>query len=104
MMEFIIVSNRGYWGKGATLLEAAQNCSIGNEVHKCYIYKIHERLISDWEIGSFGGLSWTWHEDFFKLLEDKRDYLKDIQDSITLGSFEVSVRAKKVILKDIEPN
>ena len=67
MITYWIITNRGYWGKGETLLEAAKNASV-NETKsaECFgtVYMTSDLCTENPYVSDFGTLNWTWKEDY----------------------------------------
>lgn len=69
-MQYLIVTQKGWWGKAKTPLEAAKNASIGGVYVEGYMLRIPEAIAEKLYCTDMGGWSYHYTDPLMKLCPD----------------------------------
>lgn len=72
--EFLVITVKGYWGKGRTVEEAAKEANVKGSFVRGVVYYADQSLVEG-EISctGMGGTEWKWTEQAMELVESE-DY------------------------------
>ncbi|MBW2690664.1 MAG: hypothetical protein JRC99_12120 [Deltaproteobacteria bacterium] len=97
-----MITNRGYWGKGETALEAAKNANVRSSWVHGAVYHAPERMVEgEIEVGDMGSAKWNWREDFYPALKGhpSLDYIAG--KYIELAKGELKIIKGELIVKTV---
>jgi transcription termination factor Rho len=97
-MEYVIVTGAGYWGKGATLVEAAKNANVKGTAVRSMIVQSDPRLFESVTVDGDGGVLWHWNED---ALEIPKRFVGAIRQISNLGYFHVKIIKGNLVITTI---
>lgn len=93
--KFVVITNRGYWGKADTLKQALKNA--GGFPAEVIVYRYPETLVKldSIAVNGMGGVEFKYTELGVKVRED----LPNLHNMFKMGNFDVS---KQLNMKPVE--
>ncbi len=69
-MQYLIITNKGFWGKGSSALEAAENAHIRSSNINCTLMVISEKLVQPKSLHctDMGAQAWSWTDQLMSQL------------------------------------
>lgn len=85
---YVIITDRRYWGKADTLLEAAKNAKVNAKNCEAFLYRFDPAFVSEVGVTEMGGIQWTWSEMAMQL---DRTIRQSIQLQQKIGHFNIRI-------------
>jgi len=59
-MKYVIITARGYWGKGDSLIEAAKNAKATAKGVESVVYRFDPDMVKECGVTDMGSVEWSW--------------------------------------------
>lgn len=78
-MQYLVITNRGYWGKAKTAIEAARNAMVGGSYVEGCLIRIPEEIAVKVGCTGMGGWTYTFTDELMEVCPDngKNQWLLD---------------------------
>ena len=94
-LPYLVISSKGYWGKGETALEAAKIAHVGGSWVAAQVWKANELVAGEIDCSGMGTAEWYWNDNVPEELQGL------LHEAIFIGSGKVKITKGELILQTV---
>lgn len=100
IQPYLVITDKGYWGKGETPVEAAKNANVrGTYVNGVLYFANPLTVEGEIDCAGMGGTEWRWREDVMKLFDIYPPLESAVRESFVKGAGRMKISGGKLIIQ-----